>query len=948
MKRIFSLLLLLSLATHAPAELGHHFPPIKPEELAKIQAALPQAVAKPAKPRKLLVFFLTEGYVHGSIPYCNEAVKEMGDKTGAYTADFSEDMGVFTPDRLKDYDAVLFNNTTGLKFTDPAARQALLDFAKSGKGVIGIHSATDNFPTWPEGQALLGGKFDGHPWGAGDTEAVKIDDPASPIVTSFGGKGFWINDEIYQMKTPYDRNEVHELLSLDMARPQNARDPKKLHRTDNDFPICWVKQDAGGGRVFYCSFGHNPSIYWTPQVLQVYLNGIQFALGDFPVDTTPTGKLSAPPPPALAPETPDPINPKEAKPAAPKPTAIKGPLPGILSLVAMAEISATDAPAGDALADGLKAVASYDSGMDRTALVAFDTYIRTQPGDRPKVEAALLPLLSRDNISVAAKGYICRWLGLIGSDASVPALEKLTSDPQVSHLAVYALLCLESPAAKTALLNSLGHAPADLRPAIIGAIGRSGFAEAVSTLAPMVASDDATQAAAALDALGAVGTPDALKVLQAATVPTGLQATRQWAMLHAASHISQADPSDREEAKSVFATLDKPGVVSSLRVAAARGYILADPAGAWTEIAPLLKDDDEKVRLDVAKLTAQLPSDTIAALAKALPGFDPAVQVVIVHSLADKQSAEVEPVLQAALASAQPDVHLAAITGYGIASLPGSAAVLLPLLAKEGDDSTAAMASLEKVAQPDVSAQLKTAVATAQGPAKAALLIILGARVDRSALDLFFAATGDADNAVAEAAFQGIDAVVGPDDLNRVVGLLPQAKTGGERKSVDAALLRCARGAPDKDKTADFLLGAVQGLTGDVRNALLVTLASLDSPKATSGLQSLLKAPTVDDRKEVIRALSSAHNPGADKLLLDAASHGTEDSEKVLALRGYLDSIREQKLHDREKVEAYKAAWPLATRDDDKQAILDALKNMGGNDAKKAVDELSAEVHKPA
>ncbi len=310
----FSLLFLS--ATLAFAEPGHSFPPLPPEDVARIHAALPLPVAQPIKPRKLLVFFLTEGYVHSCIPYCNEALKAMGEKTGAFAVDFSEDMGVFTPDRLRAYDAVLFNNTTGLKFTNPAARQALLDYVKTGRGVIGIHSATDNFPTWPEGQALLGGRFDSHPWGGGDVEAVKINDPANPVVASFGGKGFWINDEIYQMRDPYDRNQVRELLSLDMSKPENGRDPKKIHRTDGDFPIAWIKRTEGEGRVFYCSLGHNPSVYWTPQILQVYLSGIQFALGDLAVETTPTGKLFSPLAEALAPEKPQPINPKPAKPPA--------------------------------------------------------------------------------------------------------------------------------------------------------------------------------------------------------------------------------------------------------------------------------------------------------------------------------------------------------------------------------------------------------------------------------------------------------------------------------------------------------------------------------------------------------------------------------------------------------------------------------------------------------
>jgi len=46
---------------------------------------------------------------------------------------------------------------------DPGQR-ALLEFVQKGKGIVGIHAATDSFYDWPEGAAILGGLFDGHPW----------------------------------------------------------------------------------------------------------------------------------------------------------------------------------------------------------------------------------------------------------------------------------------------------------------------------------------------------------------------------------------------------------------------------------------------------------------------------------------------------------------------------------------------------------------------------------------------------------------------------------------------------------------------------------------------------------------------------------------------------------------------------------------------------------------
>jgi len=271
-----------------------------------IEKALPDsAPAKPAKPRKILIFDRTEGFHHDSIPVGDKAFELMGARTGAYSiAAVSEDMNVFTPENLAKYDAVLFMSTTQLKFDNPKQRAALLAFVHGGKGFIGIHAATDNFPTWPEAVKMIGGQFDGHPWGAGgcgareeDGWAMKIDDPTHILNKAFDGKGFILKDEIYKIKGPYSRNTHRELLSLDMSQDRN----RIGGREDGDNPISWIKR-YGEGRVFYCSLGHRKEIFGKKAVMQHYLAGIQWALGDLEADETPTAKLAKQPEPALAPK----------------------------------------------------------------------------------------------------------------------------------------------------------------------------------------------------------------------------------------------------------------------------------------------------------------------------------------------------------------------------------------------------------------------------------------------------------------------------------------------------------------------------------------------------------------------------------------------------------------------------------------------------------------------
>jgi type 1 glutamine amidotransferase len=294
-------LLLLALAMRPLA--GAELVPVTEEQMARIRAALPTAAAKPHEPRRILIFWRTEGYVHACIPVANFALTELGHTTGAYAAELSTDMTAFTPDNLARFDAVLFNNATRLAFADPAHREALMEFVEeNGGGLIGIHAATDSFYDFPDACAAIGGHFDQHPWLWDGTWAIKLDEPEHPANAAFGGRGFWINDELYQIGGPYSRDTHRVLLSLDMSKPQNHQ-VDGIKRTDGDFPVSWLKH-AGTGRVFYCSLGHNEHIYWNPAVLRHYLAGIQYVLGDRDLRDAPSNALTHPPEPALAPDEP--------------------------------------------------------------------------------------------------------------------------------------------------------------------------------------------------------------------------------------------------------------------------------------------------------------------------------------------------------------------------------------------------------------------------------------------------------------------------------------------------------------------------------------------------------------------------------------------------------------------------------------------------------------------
>jgi type 1 glutamine amidotransferase len=299
-----------------------------------MMAVLPaKAPATPKQARKMLVYGHAEGYQHSSIPLAARTIEEMGKKTGAWSTDISYDPAAMSADNLKEYDAVFLSSTTGRFLDDPsdqsltnARRKALLDFVRNGKGLAGIHAASDSYhgsatgrsgpppgapqanrpvppactaaggngggaPLWPEFNRMIGGYFKFH-WVYPTPITVKIDDPRNPINAAFKGRSFNTIDEVYTFnQDSWSRENLHVLTSIDYALMTDCQKGlESTPRADHDYGLSWVRRE-GKGRVFYEALGHSESIYYdNPTMLEHLLAGMQYALGDLAADDAPSAQ----------------------------------------------------------------------------------------------------------------------------------------------------------------------------------------------------------------------------------------------------------------------------------------------------------------------------------------------------------------------------------------------------------------------------------------------------------------------------------------------------------------------------------------------------------------------------------------------------------------------------------------------------------------------------------
>jgi cytochrome c len=221
------------------------------------------------KEEKVLVFSKTAGFRHGSIASGIQAVEKLGAENG-FTVEATEDASYFTEERLQEYSAVIFMNTTG-DILDEVQQADFERYIQAGGGFVGVHAATDTEYDWPWYNKLVGAYFLGHPNIQDATLNVLDKNHES---TKSMEDTFRKNDEWYNFK---DINpDINVLIEIDETSYEGGTNGEH-------HPISWY-HDYDGGRSFYTEMGHTNKTFENPLFLDHLLGGIKYAFSKKTLD----------------------------------------------------------------------------------------------------------------------------------------------------------------------------------------------------------------------------------------------------------------------------------------------------------------------------------------------------------------------------------------------------------------------------------------------------------------------------------------------------------------------------------------------------------------------------------------------------------------------------------------------------------------------------------------
>lgn len=217
----------------------------------------------------LLIFSKTSGYRHESISSGLKMLYDLSKKQN-WVITATENGSLFNEDVLQNIDVIVFLNPTGDALNEDQ-QSAFEKFAKSKKGIVGIHAAADFEYEWPFYGNIVGAYFRTHPPAQEGT--VIFEDYGHPAMKPFKGmKTYTTFDEWYSYKEN-PRSKVHVLATLDENSIKKAsNDNWKM----GDHPIIWW-QEIDETRSFYTVFGHTHEAFQDNLIIEHIKNAINWA-----------------------------------------------------------------------------------------------------------------------------------------------------------------------------------------------------------------------------------------------------------------------------------------------------------------------------------------------------------------------------------------------------------------------------------------------------------------------------------------------------------------------------------------------------------------------------------------------------------------------------------------------------------------------------------------------
>jgi len=585
------------------------------------------------------------------------------------------------------------------------------------------------------------------------------------------------------------------------------------------------------------------------------------------------------------------------------------------------------------LDQALKDVAKFEYGKDTGPLVRVEQIVVESAMDtklRDAVEQRIIRALGSASTN-DAKSFLCRQLRTIGTARCVPQLEKLLTDPKLSHMARYALGRIDAPEVGAALHRALKKTSGKIKAGIINTLVEVNYGRALGDFMGLLGNSNKDVAIAAIKATGHFPCNSSVSALRKARrrADKDIQIKIDAALLISAE-VFLAN-GDKKRSAAIYEDFYSGNYPGHFRVAGLRGLAISQGAQAAPLLIEAIKGDDSDLRRSAIEFMTMIKGkEATGVFVALLPSLQPDAQVLVLDALGERGDSAAAQAVTAATKSQHEAVRAAALEALGSVGDASAVSVLAQAAATaDGEEKQVARASLVHLQADGVKAALIRSINSGDAKVRAEIIRAVADRgVTQTAGELLKAA-GDDNETVRREAIRSLGVLVDVSELDILVELAMKPKDIKDLPAFEQAIGQVFRRVKDKNSQAEPVLAALTVAPSDAKPMLLRLLTRPATPKALEAVRAALKDVSAEVKDAAVRTLSDWPDAGPASELLTLARTSTNRTHKVLALRGYVRMAGMSK----DPTAMYIRAMELAERPDDKKLVLGGLGSANSSQA---------------
>jgi len=529
------------------------------------------------------------------------------------------------------------------------------------------------------------------------------------------------------------------------------------------------------------------------------------------------------------------------------------------------------------------------------------------------------------------QAFIISQLQMVGKDDAVTTLKNYLKDERLCDPAARALVKINTPASKAALLSALSSSQGNSKLSLIEALGDSKNVLAAHSISAQIGKDKMTDKVA-LYALANIANPVSINLManaaeQAKYTYDVTDATSAYLMF-----IRNLGAKNAVTATKLAKALQsKAGLANQVQTQTAALKILVDLQG--NKSTPLLieaaRNNNAQYRDAALKFAEQYITPATTALwTRELLKAGTAEKAAIIKMLGITRPATALPAVQKQLNSPDKDVVITAVSAAGKIGQDKTAGDLLNVMRTGDVDKIAAVQNALLIMKgPTVVNKVANALPDMSADGKVALLAVLAAREARSKIDIVTPLLDSKEANVRAAAFASLKHLAGPDNLSRLFLMLKSSSSATETADVQAAIISVVGQTKDKSNQTTLVLEQMDQAPADKKTLYFNILASIGDKKSLAATSSAYSKGDDATKQAAVTALSQWADVSAAPELYLISKETTDTKLKDQALRGYVATISKSNYPADEKIIYLRDAMEIAQTEPQKKLILQEASN---------------------